>query len=91
MRLDDLEATKIIQFALGDDRALKSEAELAVLLKKRLTKKEREVLNDKINEVDETVTMERLHADKARYDALLAGALKKLKNVSVHGDFFLVG
>ena len=63
-------------------------AELAKMLKKRLTKKEREVMNDLVNSVDKAVTMESLKADKERYDAILAGAIKKLKNESVHGDFF---
>ena len=88
MKLDELEATKIIKMVMGDKRALKDEAELAKMLKKRLTKKEREVMNDLVNSVDKTVTMESLKADKKRYDAILAGAIKKLKNESVHGDFF---
>ena len=45
-------------------------------------------MNDLVNSVDKAVTMESLKADKERYDAILAGAIKKLKNESVHGDFF---
>lgn len=89
MKLKDLEATKIITSVLGESKSLKTEEELAELLKKRLTKKERQVLNDIVNEVEETQSMQRLNADKARYDALVAGAVKKLKNQSVHGDFFI--
>ena len=88
MKLNELEATKIIKMVMGDKRALKDEAELAKMLKKRLTKKEREVMNDLVNSVDKAVTMESLKADKERYDGILAGAIKKLKNESVHGDFF---
>lgn len=88
MKLNELEATKIVKMVMGEKRALKDEDELAKLLKKRLTKKEREVLNDIVNGVDRAQTMESLKADKIRYDAILAGAIKKLKNESVHGDFF---
>lgn len=88
MKLNELEATKIIKMVMGDKRALKDEVLLAKMLKKRLTKKEREVMNDLVNSVDKAVTMESLKADKERYDAILAGAIKKLKNESVHGDFF---
>ena len=89
MKLSDLEATKIITSVLGESKALKSEEELAELLKKRLTKKERQVLNDSVKGVDEETSMRTLNADKTRYDTLIAGAIKKLKNQSVHGDFFL--
>lgn len=88
MKISDLQATKIITLALGEQSTLKTEDELAVLLKKRLTKKERELLNDKVNGINEEQTMTSLKADKARYDAIFAGAIKKLKNQSVHGDFF---
>jgi len=40
MRLNELKAREIIQMVMGDKRAItKSDEELALLLKKRLTKK----------------------------------------------------
>ncbi|MBE0495470.1 MAG: hypothetical protein IBX45_03550 [Campylobacterales bacterium] len=89
MRHSELKAVDIIQMALGDKRTFtKTEAELAFLLKKRLTKKECSVLNDLANGVDQEVTMAELRIDEERYDEIVSGALKKLKNQSVHGDFF---
>ncbi|MBV5277572.1 MAG: hypothetical protein J0647_00725 [Campylobacteraceae bacterium] len=88
MKLDQLEARKIIKMVLGDKRETRDEDELAQLLKKRLTKKEREVLNAKASGVDKEETMSTLKIDEARYEVILAGAIKKLKNESVHGDFF---
>jgi len=84
MKLKELEARKIIQMVMGDKRAItKSDEALALLLKKRLTKKECEVLNAKACGVLETVEM-----DEARRESLMASAIKKIKNESVHGDFF---
>ncbi len=84
MKLKELEARKIIQMVIGDKRAItKNEDELALILKKRLTKKECEVLNAKACGVMETLEM-----DETRCEALLASAIKKIKNESVHGDFF---
>ena len=84
MKLKELEARKIIQMVMGDKRAItKSDEELALLLKKRLTKKECEVLNAKACGVFETLEM-----DEARRESLMASAIKKIKNESVHGDFF---
>ena len=88
MKLEELEARKIIKMVLGDKREPRAEDQLAILFKKRFTKKEREVLNAKASEVDKQETLSALKIDEARYDALLAGAIKKLKNESVHGDFF---
>lgn len=89
MKLQEIEASKIIHHVLGDKRVpTKSDAELAMLFKKRFTKKELEVLNADILGVEKAVSMEALHVDEKRYDTLLAGALKKLKNEAVHRDFF---
>jgi len=69
---------------MGDKRAItKSDEELALFLKKRLTKKECEVLNAKACGVFEALEM-----DEARRESLMASAIKKIKNESVHGDFF---
>ena len=89
MKLNELEARKIILMVMGDKRALtKSDPELALLLKKRLTKKECEVLNAEACGIDKETTMSEQKIDLARYEALKAGAIKKIKNESVHGDFF---
>jgi len=84
MKLKELEARKIIQMVMGDKRAItKSEEELALILKKRLTKKECEVLNAKVCGVFEALEM-----DETRRESLMSSAIKKIKNESVHGDFF---
>jgi hypothetical protein len=89
MKLNELEARKIIVMVMGDKRALtKSDEELALLLKKRLTKKECEVLNAEVLGKDKEALMSEQKIDVTRYDALKASAIKKIKNESVHGDFF---
>ena len=89
MKLQELEARKIIQMVMGEKRELtKSDEELALLLKKRLTKKECEVLNAEVLGKDKETVMSEQKIDAARYDALKAAAIKKIKNESVHGDFF---
>ena len=90
MKLKELEATKIVLSVMGERGALKSEDELAVILKKRLTKKERQALNAKVTGVDINETLELLNADMERYEAIMAGAVKKIKNVTVHGEFYTV-
>lgn len=89
MNLKELEVTKIIKTVLGDKRALvKTEEELAKLFKKRFTKKEREILNAYVKDINQEKTMSNLKIDAQRYETMLAGAIKKIKNESVHGDFF---
>jgi len=89
MTLKELNAIKIVEMVLGSERIpVKHEEELAVLLKKRMTKKELEVLNAKVKNISQEDVMESLNIDTARYETLLRGAIKKLKNESVHGDFF---
>lgn len=89
MKLNELEARKIIQMVMGDKRVLtKSDEELALLLKKRLTKKECEVLNAAALGKEKESLMSEQKIDAIRYDALMASATKKIKNESVHGDFF---
>lgn len=89
MKLNELEARKIIQMVMGEVRALtKSDAELALLLKKRLTKKECEVLNAEVVGKEKEALMNEQKIDAVRYDALKVSATKKIKNESVHGDFF---
>ena len=76
---------------LGDNRMpVKSEEELALLLKKRMTKKELEVLNAKVQGITQEDVMASLNIDLARYETLVRGATKKLKNESVHGNFFTI-
>lgn len=89
MKLQELEARKIILMVMGDKRPLtKSDEELALLLKKRLTKKECEVLNAEALGKDKETLMSEQKIDATRYDALKSSATKKIKNESVHGDFF---
>lgn len=89
MKLKELNAIEIIKMVLGDKRVpVKSEEELAVLLKKRMTKKELEVLHAKVEGINQEEVMTSLKIDALRYEALVAGAIKKLKNESVHRDFF---
>ena len=84
MKLNELKAREIIQMVMGDKRIpTKSDEELALLLKKRLTKKECEVLNAKVWGTSDALGME-----SVRVESLLASAIKKIKNESVHGDFF---
>lgn len=89
MKLKELNAIQIIKMVLGDEREpVKSEEELAQLLKRRMTKKELQVLHAKVEGTDQEEVMSSLKIDATRYEALLRGATKKMKNESVHGDFF---
>jgi hydroxylamine reductase (hybrid-cluster protein) len=89
MKLNELNAIKIIKMVLGDAREpVKSEEELAQLLKKRMTKKELSVLHAKAENINQEEMMTSLNVDEARYETLVKSAMKKLKNESVHGDFF---
>ena len=89
MKLEALEARKIIMMVMGDKRALsKTDAELGLILKKRLTKKECAILNAEATKSDKNALMIDLKVDEARYEALKASAIKKMKNESVHGDFY---
>jgi len=88
MKLKELEARKIILSVMGERGELKSEEELAVILKKRLTKKERQALNAKVTGADTAETLALLNADETRYEAIITGAVKKIKNVTVHGEFY---
>ena len=84
MKLKELKAREIIQMVMGKERiSSKSDEELALILKKRLTKKECEVLNAQVSG-----TVDALEMSAERYEALIASAIKKIKNESVHGDFF---
>ena len=78
MKLNELEARKIILMVMGDKRALtKNDEELALLLKKRLTKKECEVLNAEALGKDQEAFMSEQKIDTVRYEALMASATKK--------------
>ncbi len=89
MKLKELEARKIVVSIMGERGELKSEEELAMLLKKRLTKKERQALNAKVTGAPLLEILTSLNADEARYEAIIAGAAKKIKNESVHREFYL--
>ncbi|WP_024955935.1 hypothetical protein [Sulfurospirillum arcachonense] len=89
MKLKELNAIQIIKMVLGDKREpVKSEEELAQLLKKRMTKKELEVLHAKAEGINQEEVMASLKIDAIRYETLIKSATKKMKNESVHGDFF---
>ena len=89
MTLKELKSKEIIKMVLGDERVpVKNEQELALLLKKRMTKKELEVLNAKVDGITVEDVMKSLNIDAKRYEKLVRGAIKKLKNESTHGDFF---
>ncbi len=91
MTLKELKAIEIIKMVLGDNRMpVKSEEELALLLKKRMTKKELEVLNAKVQGITQEDVMASLNIDLARYETLVRGATKKLKNESVMVIFFTI-
>ena len=90
MKLAELEATKIVLSVMGERGKLKPEDELATILKKRLTKKERQALNDRVNKVEVEETIKLLNSDMKRYEEIVAGAEKKLKNVTVHGEFYVI-
>ena len=89
MILKELNANQIIKMVLGDKREpVKSEEELAQLLKKRMTKKELEVLHAKVSSITQEKIMASLNINTERYETILRSAIKKIKNESVHGDFF---
>jgi len=85
MKLKDLEARKIILGVLGERGMLKSEEELAEILKKRLTKKERQILNIKLGGADIKIPS----GDETKFEEIAEGAIKKIKNVSLHQEFYL--
>ena len=88
MKLKELEATKIVKMVMGERGELKNEDELAIILKKRLTKKERQALNAKVTNMDNAEILALLNADSERFEKIVAGAIKKIKNESVHGEFY---
>lgn len=88
MKLNELQAAKIITSIMGERDGLKSDEELAVILKKRLTKKECQALNDQALGVEKSRTMTALNADEARYEAIVAAAVKKIKNESLHRELY---
>ncbi len=89
MKSDELKAREIIVSVLGERGTLKSEDELSQILKKRLTKKERFALNAKVANADIQNTLEALNVDADRYEAIIAGAVKKMKNEGVHKEFYM--
>ena len=89
MRLDELEATKIVLSVLGERGELKCEEELAVILKKRLTKKEMKAINAYVMGADKSETAAELNCDEARLSELVDSAKKKIKNESVHREFYI--
>lgn len=89
MKLKELKAAEIITSIMGDRGMLKNEEELAVILKKRLTKKERFALNAKISGADMGETLSAINVDEARFEVIVNGAIKKIKNESVHKEFYV--
>lgn len=90
MKLEELKSRDIILFALGERGPLKSEDELSQILKKRLTKKERLALNLKISGIDTTEALDSLKVDNDRYEIIIAGAIKKMKNETMHKEFYMM-
>lgn len=90
MKLKELEATKVVLSVLGERGVLKSEEELAIILKKRLTKKEMKAINAYTIGADKAETAEAMSVDEERLAGLVASAVKKIKNESVHREFYLV-
>jgi len=88
MKLEELEARKIVIDIMGQRGELKSDPELAEILKKRLTKKERKVLNAKFTGEDIDTLMATLNIDKERLEKIVAGAVKKIKNETLHKEFY---
>ena len=89
LRLDELEATKVVLSVLGARGELKSEDELAVILKKRLTKKEMKAINAYVVGADRAEIAAELNADETRLSELVESAKKKIKNESVHKEFYI--
>jgi chaperonin GroEL (HSP60 family) len=90
MKLQEFEATKVVLSVLGERGILKSEEELAIILKKRLTKKEMKAINAYTIGADKSETAEAMSVDEERLAGLVASAVKKIKNESVHREFYLV-
>lgn len=87
MKLKDIAAKKIILSILGERGVLKSEDKLAEILKKRLTKKECQVLNNKLGGADTKIP----GAEEAELEAIAQKAIKKIKNESLHREFYIEG
>ncbi len=90
MKLSDLEATNIITTYLGERGALKSDEELAKILKSRLTKKEREVINCLVTQGDKEALIAKLNIDGERFDTIATTVIKKLKNETLHREFYIL-
>ncbi len=89
MKLKELSATKIVKMVMGERDGLRGEDELAMVLKKRLTKKERVALNSKAEGcVDLTSVLADLNVDQSRFDEIVANAVKKIKNESLHRELY---
>lgn len=92
MKLETLQARKIIENIMGTQRAfVKSDDQLGLILKKRLTKKECAILNAEICEQSHEEVLATLKIDETRYQALKASAIKKIQNESIHKDFYTLG
>ncbi len=88
MKLKKLEATKIILSVLGQRAELKQEEDLAKILKQRLTKKELKVINAHILNINMQEIMLELNINEERLQEIINTATKKIKNESVHKDFY---
>lgn len=88
MKLKELEATKIVTTILGQRNEIKTEDELAKILKQRLTKKELKVINAHILNTNMQEIMLELNLSEERLQEIINTATKKIKNESVHKDFY---
>lgn len=89
MKLSEVRASDIIKGVLGERGILKSETELSLILKKRLTKKEMYAINAQINGEDQEETAKALNVDLQRLEEIIAGGSKKMKKESVHREFYV--
>ena len=90
MKIAEVMAVEIIESILGNREGLKEERELQQILKKRLTKKEIKVINGTFSDVEEEHVLRDLNLSKDRFDEIYESAVKKIKNQSVHRDFYEV-
>lgn len=90
MKLSELNATAIVVHCMGERGALKSEEDLQVILKKRLTKKERQVMNVLVQGDDVEAFLPTINATQERFDQIVMAVTKKLKNEGIHREFYIL-
>ncbi|CAE10632.1 hypothetical protein [Wolinella succinogenes] len=90
MKLSEIQSAQIITHLLGTRGALKSEEELALCLKRHLTKKELKALNLLVSGAIMEEILTAMNLDEARYKALVESASKKIKNQNLHKEFYVL-